>query len=326
MANEASSPGVAVWGVGSHARRNAIPALARCPDLRLVGLMTRAKHVLEEQAARFGCEAWSSPEAMLGSPDVQAVYLATPTGLHHEHGLQVLRSGRHLWCEKALTDSLKGSAELVATSEERDLALCEAFMYMHHPQFQRIREWIEDGAIGKLRSITARFGFPHLDPANVRYVQELGGGALLDVGVYPLSVALAISEEAPRGVHAYLDRDERFSVDTAGSALLRFPSGVHALLDWGYGRAYRNEFEVWGEGGTIFAERAFSKPSDLSPPLKLRRQDGEVLEEGIEPTDHFVKMFSAFAATLNDAALRTEYRARALRQARLVSSVMESAL
>ncbi|UCC49509.1 MAG: Gfo/Idh/MocA family oxidoreductase [Gemmatimonadota bacterium] len=323
--HEKLAPGVGVWGVGNHAQRSTLPALSECPAVRLVGLTTRSEKVREEQARKWNCKAWKTPRDMLQDPEVEVVYLATPVGLHHEHGLLALQAGRHLWCEKSLTASLDTSQELVEVSTELDVALCEAFMYQHHPQFRQVLQWIVDGQIGQIRSISSRFGFPHLGPDDIRYVRELGGGALLDVGCYPLSAALAIAGEEPDGVHAVLGRDEGYAVDTAGSALLRFPSGISALLEWGFGRAYRNELEVWGEDGTIIAERAFSKPPDLSPRTVLRRQDGTVVDSDIPPANQFVHMFATFAGVLEADAAREEHRRRALRQARTVAAVLESA-
>jgi len=319
-----AAPGVAVWGVGNHAQRNTLPALSQCQAVRLVGLTTRNERVRDEQARKWGCKTWATPRDMLGDPDVDVVYLATPVGLHHEHGLLVLQAGRHLWCEKSLTPSLDASQELVEVSAELDLALCEAFMYLHHPQFRQLLDWILEAEIGQIRSINSRFGFPHLSPDDIRYIAELGGGALLDIGCYPLSAALTIAGEDPDCVHAVLDRDEGYAVDTAGAALLRFPSGISALLEWGFGRAYRNELEVWGEDGTITAERAFSKPPDFSPRTVLQRQDGTVVDDEIPPANHFVRMFDAFARVLGNGAAREEYRRRALCQARTVAAVFDS--
>ena len=314
--------GVGVWGVGDHARRNTLPALAHCPDLRLVGLTTRNETVRQEQARMWGCQGWSDPKEMLESSAVDVVYLATPVGLHFQHGLRVLEAGRHLWCEKSLTDSLRASQQLVSNSAEHDLALCEAFMYTHHPQFKQLLKWIDTDEIGRVRSITSRFGFPHLEPDNIRYASKLGGGALLDIGAYPLSAALLITGEQPSVIESHISSDADYEVDTAGSALLHFPSGAYAILEWGYGRSYRAELQIWGGEGTIFAERAFSKPATLSPELVLRRRDGSSLQEKIEPANHFVAMFSSFAHALSDGTLRDAYRQQALQQARLVSAVL----
>ncbi len=317
--------GVGVWGVGQHARKNTLPALFECDAVDLIGLTTRDRRVREEQAAEWGCRAWSSPQEMLEDSDVEAVYVSTPIGLHGEHGAAVLSAGRHLWCEKALTDTLDAASRLHQLSSERDLALCEAFMYLHHPQFARIKEWLLAGEIGRPHSITARFGFPHMPGDDIRYVRELGGGALLDVGVYPLSMTLALLDGEPDTIAARLSDESGYEVDTGGAALLRFPGNVDALLEWGFGRAYRNELEIWGEEGTIVAERAFSKPPTLAPQVWLKRQSGEVVEERIPPSNHFVLMFEAFALAVADASLRAAYRERTLRQARLVSALKTTA-
>jgi NDP-hexose-3-ketoreductase len=262
---------------------------------------------------------------MLADPEVDAVYLSTPIGLHEQQGLSVLEAGRHLWCEKSLTDSLGATERLADAARERDLVLAEAFMYLHHPQLLALQRWIESGAIGRVRSIQGRFGFPHLDPGDSRYRPDLGGGALLDIGVYPASAALFLTGEEPETVLAQLGRDDGYEVDTNGSALLRFASDVHAFLDWGFGRAYRSELEVWGEAGTIFVERAYSKPAAFVASLSLRRQDGGIEEKTAGSANHFVLMFSSFARAIENAALREGYQQQALRQARVVAAIREAA-
>lgn len=325
MSEADRKPGIAVWGVGEHARKKTLPALAECAAVRLVGLTTRNATVRAEQARKWGCLTWERPEEMLTDTRVDVVYLATPNGTHHDYGLQVLEAGRHLWCEKSLTDALEKSEELVSKARSRDLALSETFVYWHHPQYDQIRDWLDAGQIGRIRSVTARFGFPHRDRDDVRYDAKLGGGALLDIGVYPLSAARYLIGEELEWVAAQLESDVGYEVDTGGSALLRFPSGVDALLEWGFGRSYRNEVELWGTGGTIRAERAFSKPPTLSPALTLSPQEGEKIAAAVEPADHFVRMFTALAAALADGDEREWYRTEALAQARMVAAVRAAA-
>src|SRR5262245_16228645 len=124
---------VALWGAGKHGRGKLLPALEAAPSIEFVGVATR-------DAAET-----------LADPTIDAVLVATPTGLHADHGRAVLEAGKHLWCEKPL--NAEGLVELGSAA---DLAVCEAFMYVHHPQFARIAELVET-ELGRVTSLVCRF-------------------------------------------------------------------------------------------------------------------------------------------------------------------------
>lgn len=316
-------PAIALWGAGDHATRNILPAINAAKTLRLAGIHTRNAEVLEAQTAHWQCHGWASADEMLADEGVDIVYVATPIGLHATHAARVLESGKHLFCEKSLTTTLTDAETLVEMARSRALALCTTFGPIHHPQFTALRRLIEDGKIGKVVSLTARFGFPHLEPGNARYSAALGGGVLLDAGVYPICLSAEILGALPDFVSARRQSADGYEVDTSGTAMLEFPSGAVANLEWGYGRHYRNEVEVWGETGSIFAHRAFSKPPDLTTELIVRKQDGENTVE-IPAADIFVTMLDAQVNCLDDPARREAYWTRALDHQRLVEQVIEA--
>lgn len=316
----AAPVGVAVWGVGDHARRNLLPAIAGTSAVRLVGVWSRDSAVREAEATRHGCRAFPSESVMLADPAVEAVVVATPPGLHREHGLAVLSAGKHLWCEKPLSHRLDDAAALIDESRKRERALIELVAYQRHPQFVRLRALIADGAIGQVRSLVARFGFPHMRPENIRYRPELGGGALADNGFYPISAALAILTGEPVTVSARIGADPGYAVDTFGAALIGFASGETAILEWAFGRHYRNEIELWGETGSIFVMPAFSKPATIPPRIVVRTQAGERTVE-IEPANQFVAVIERAAATIRDPGRWQGAREDALARARLTAQI-----
>lgn len=312
---------VAVWGLGGHARRTAVPALQAARGIEIVGVWTRDAAVRAEVAADLDVTAYASDEALLSDTRVDVVYLATPVGLHHEQGGRILAAGKHLWCEKSLTGSLDEAHDLIAQAERADLALCETVMFLHHPQVATVQALIDAGRLGRVRTIRARFGFPHLDPSNIRYAADLGGGALNDAGCYPLSAALALGHGAPTEVHARLGSDGEHAVDTEGWAQLVWSDGLVAQLEWGFGRAYRNEIEIWGEGGILSVERAFSKPATLATTLTLTPQPGTPEGIAVAAADQFALMFERFAGDLRSAEGRAHWWTDARQRAALMAAV-----
>lgn len=288
---------LAVVGVGEHARRNILPALQGCELVELRGLYELDEKVRAEAATKYGVRDYASVDELLADDDVDAVYIAVPTGLHAKFGRQALEAGRHLWCEKSLCSNWDDWRRLVELGRSKRRAVFECFMFPHHAQFKSIQEHIAAGTIGAVRSVTARFGFPHLGPENFRYKKELGGGALLDAGAYPLCAARVLLGRLDV-LGSAVETEPGYEVDTGGSALLRSQSGVHAHLEWGFGRAYRNELEIWGEEGILYAGRVFSKPPTLETTLHLRMQSGDERDETVGPCNHFTVMFDAFAAAV----------------------------
>jgi NDP-hexose-3-ketoreductase len=271
-------------------------------------LTTRDREVLKYESDLHGCEAWPTADEMLEATEVDAVYLATPTGLHYEQGMRVLQAQKHLWCEKTLTESRTQTEQLARESRQRDLSLCEGLMYFHHPQFAVISEMIAHESFGGVLSLTSQFGLPHLDHPGFRFSPELGGGALLDVAPYPLSIALRLLGSELTVVSSCCDEPRGCAVDTGGFAVLSTVSGARAFLEWGYERAYKNEIAIWGEDASLFANFVFSKKSDVPVSVCRRDQYGKAERVRIDPADSFALMFAAFSEAIDDSRLRAEMR------------------
>lgn len=321
MADEAKI-GLALLGAGEHVRRNILPALAACPEVAIRGLYTLGDEA-QAIANEWKTRAYAGVEELLADTSVTAVYVGAWTGEHANLGRRVLGAGKHLWCEKSLCTNWQDWQHLVELGQSKKLSVFECFMFPFHPQFQKLQQHMVAGTLGTIRSVTARFGFPHLPAQNFRYQKARGGGALLDAGAYPLCAARLLLGPLD-AVHSILDQEPPHEIDTAGSALLRSAGGTHAHLEWGFGRAYRNEIEVWGEQGTVYLDRAFSKPANLATSLRFAMQDGRKFEESVEPANHFTIMFGAFARAVRSGEIQ-EFSQRTLEQGLLLHEVLTHA-
>jgi predicted dehydrogenase len=253
---------------------------------------------------------------MLSDPSADIVYVATPIGLHAEHGKQVLDARKHLWCEKPLTGQLQNTLELLESSRRQGLSICEGFMYLHHPQFRQLSKYITDGQLGSIKSIGCRFGIPRLEHAGFRSDPALGGGAFFDVGCYLISAIQALfPEENPNVGYANIITRDESAVDTDGQAVIALSNGAVANLEWGINCAYRNEIDIWGERGSVFTDKIFSKPADHIPVFRLRDTQGEETTEYGEANDHFVSMLQYFRDMINDLGATEAERSRIARRA-----------
>lgn len=315
---------VAVWGVGRHARARLLPALAACPAVRLAGVYTRDAAVRAAESSRWRCRAYDSDAALLADPAVAVVVIATPNALHKDQALAAIAAGKHVWCEKPLACAVADAETMAAASRRRGVALAEILMYPHHGQFRRAIELAADGTVGRPRSIAARLGLPDRDAGDIRYRADLGGGALLDAAIYPLSFVIALAGAAPSAVAARIERDAARGVDVGGAALLGFGAGVSGVAEWGYGRFYRAEAEIWGERGVLIVPRPFSKRADEPARIVVRTGAGERAVE-IPAEDPFVAMFAHLAAAIGDAGATERLRTEAVDRARLLERIKAAA-
>jgi NDP-hexose-3-ketoreductase len=285
---------IAVWGIGNHALRNTIPALHRATGVNLAGFLSRDVEKSGMLATEYGCAYWPSSDGMLANSTVDCIYIASPTGAHYEQATAALNAGKHVFCEKSMTDKHEHTVKLFQLANDKNLALFECFMYLHHRQFKQLKELLCSGEIGDVVRIAAQFSYPHLESDNIRYRKNLGGGALLDAGVYPLSAILALAKMDPLSVAGSVDRTEGYEVDTRGSSKLDFSDGVVGHAVWGMGLDYRNEIEIQGSLGSIRVDRAFSKPEDLESELVVTKNGHEqVIRCGAD--NHFINMFESFS-------------------------------
>jgi predicted dehydrogenase len=317
---------VAVWGLGRHATANILPAIAEVDGLELYGVCSRNPVVVSSCMEAWTCQGWTEPGAMLQDAAVDAVYVATPIGLHAAHGRQVLSAYKHLWCEKPLSCFLHETLELLEMAKSGRVSLCEAFMYLYHPQFERLSRYLSDGRLGAVRSIACRFGIPNLDRASFRSDASLGGGALLDVGCYPVSAIHALfPEDGVQVTHASVEKRDGYTVDTDGHAVIALSSGAKAYLEWRTGCAYRNEIDLWGENGSVSTQKIFSKAVDYVPEFRTRDLRGaETMESGVSG-NHFLFMLRVFRDTVGDAAAAEGERSRIAKRAETLHMIRTTA-
>ena len=202
-------------------------------------------------ADRFGIErAYGDYRDLLADPDVEVVYVATPHGQHHEVTLAALDAGKHVLCEKAFALSVADAEEMVERARSKGLFLMEAMWTRFNPLIRKVHDAVRDGEIGEVRSLRASFGFAHAFDANDRlWAKEAGGGAMLDLGVYPVALAHLLLG-VPQEIRAWGGKAPS-GVDSDAGLLLGYPGGAHALLSCSLVANIGCEAQIVGTGGTI---------------------------------------------------------------------------
>jgi dTDP-3,4-didehydro-2,6-dideoxy-alpha-D-glucose 3-reductase len=307
---------VGVWGLGAHAEKRVLPAIDATPAVTLAGICTRDLARLQALGERHRCPTFSSVDELLAAETVDLVYVATPTGLHVEHARRALTAGKHVLCEKPLAARGEDAEALVALARARGLALVEALMYLHHPHHTALRERVG----GQVHILRASFSLPPLAAPGFREDAALGGGALLDVGCYPLSLALDLIDGEPTVTSARLRHAG--GIDRDGHATLEFPGGEVAFVDWAYDRTYVNEATITFTRGVVRSNRVFSKGAGEVPTLSVCDERGTWSTETAPAADAFVQLLTAVAEGVSDATVRDPECAALVRRARLLEAIV----
>lgn len=237
---------------------------------------------------------YGSYEELLEDSNIDAVYIPLPNHLHKEWTIKAARAGKHVLCEKPSALNAEETAEMLEVCEAEGVLFAEAFMYRYGGKHARVREIIDSGEIGELRSMHGVFNYCSPDDiGNVRFNRSMGGGSIYDIGVYPISAARMIMGSEPlwASAHAFFSprHDE---VDMAASGLLAFRSGVSMTFEcgmWSYNRSY---FEITGTKGRIELPYMFDWRGN---PQIVIDTDRERREEKLHGTDHYVLQADAFA-------------------------------
>ena len=262
-----------VLGTARIARLKVIPAVRHCPSAEVTAIASRCIESAQAAAAALGlAKGYGSYEALLDDPDVDAVYIPLPNDLHVPWSIGALRAGKHVLCEKPIALSAAQAEELAAESARHpELKVMEAFMYRFHPQWVRAKELVDDGAIGELRSIQSFFSYHNRDQGDIRNNPAQGGGGLMDIGCYNISLSRWIVGEEPRRVLGRVEDDPDFGVDRIADGLLDF-GPVTATFTCSTQLVPYQRVNLFGTAGRVELEIPFNAPPDA--PCVLWHQTG----------------------------------------------------
>lgn len=214
------------WGILSTAkiaRDQVLPAIADARNCVISGIASRDGARARALADRFGAEhAFDSYEALLNSKDIDGIYIPLPTSHHVEWSLKAAAAGKHVLCEKPIAMQASEIEKLIAAREKHGVLISEAFMVCYHPQWYKVRALIQDGAIGKLRQVDGAFTYHNVDADNMRNQPNLGGGALRDIGVYPLVTTRFVTGQEPQRIQSRIQFSPDFGTDIHASIISDF--------------------------------------------------------------------------------------------------------
>ena len=289
--------------------------------VEIVAIASRDEARAQAYAHERGIDrSHGSYEALLADPDVDAVYVSLPNGLHHEWTMQALAAGKHVLCEKPYSRHPAEVEEAWAAAAARGLVVAEALMYRHHPQLDRAKRLVEAGAIGRLSLIRSSFSVRLLDPGDVRLVRDLDGGALMDLGCYCVNGSRLLGGEPEHVLGEQVLAPS--GVDVAFHGTLHHPDDVVAQFDASFSLPSGQRLEAVGEEGTLTLDAPW-RP-DWGFTLSLTRGD-EVETVDVPQADSYRLELEDFAAAARGEREPLLGYDDALVQARTISALYSSA-
>ena len=263
------------WGILSTAKigvKKVIPGMQKGKFCDIAAIASRDLRRAEDTARSLGiAKAYGSYEELLADPQIDAIYNPLPNQMHVPWSIKAAEAGKHVLCEKPLSLTVAEARQLLAVRDRTKVKIGEAFMVRTHPQWLRARELVASGRIGQLRGATGFFSYFNTDPKNIRNIPECGGGAMMDIGCYPINTSRFVFGEEPTRVLGLVERDPQMKVDRLTSAMLDFPSGQSTFTCSMQLVPYQRS-QFFGTKGRIEIEIPFNAPPDR--PCRLFVDDG----------------------------------------------------
>ena len=267
------------WGVigatSQVAQKAVLPAIVASPGARLVAVAS--ERAADGGGARFGAaRAYRAYAALLDDPEVEAVYVPLPNSLHRAWVERAAAAGKHVLCEKPLAPTPADAEAMAAACAAAGVTLLEAYMTPFHPRAMAIETLVASGRLGGLRFARAAFTGVLDRPDDHRWRPEMGGGSLLDVGIYCVAPLLAVAGRTPARVEASAAL-AKSGVDASFSGWLDFGDGFTATIECSFEAPERQSLEIVGTEAALLVDRAHT-PGPEDAAITLRHRDGRLEE------------------------------------------------
>ncbi len=313
---------IGVVGCAAIANKSVIPAIKLLNQFELIAVASRTKRKAVEFGHQFNCEAIFGYQNIIDRPDIDALYIPLPTGLHEEWAIKALHSGKHVLLEKSLAIDIHSAKRMVNLAAKNNLLLMENFMFLYHEQYRFVNNLINKCTIGKITALKSSFCFPKLDANNFRYSKVLGGGALLDAGAYTVKVAQLFLEGELSVQQSFFDF-RGSEVDIEGKVSLINNTGISADLFFGFNHEYQCNYTLTGEKGSISSNKAFTPGSDYKVTITVQTEK-ETLEHHIDPDNHFKNLLTEFLRCIRENDKKVKYN-EILAQSKLITEIRNCA-
>lgn len=317
---------IVILGAADIAQRFIVPSILELPEyFSIQGIISKSGKKNKIFQDNFGLKVINEDYNYIKKiPNVDAVYIPLPNSLHCYWVEFCLLNGYHVLVEKSLATTFKDVKRLNDLARKNRLVLIENFQFRFHKQFNFIKEALRSNEVGELRCMRSSFGFPPFsDKSNIRYKKELGGGALLDAGSYPIKISQLIlgNDLKVSGSSIYLDKD--LGVDLWGGGFLVQNNGdSFSEISFGFDNYYQCNLEIWGSKGKIVANRIFTSPPGHEAELLIEKGGRQKIIK-IDADNHFINMLLYFYSLIFAKTIPNNEYIDNINQSRLISELFK---
>lgn len=319
------------WGIISTANigtGKVIPGMLKSKDIEVRAIASRTLPTAKRWAKKLGIPvAYGSYEDMLNDPEIEAVYNPLPNHLHVPLTLEAAKRGKHVLCEKPIALDADEARTLRAAG--RKVHIAEAFMVRWHPQWLKARELAQSGKLGDVHAIQSMFTYYNVDPKNVRNIANIGGGAIYDIGCYPVVVSRFVFGADPVRVAAIIDRDPKFKTDRLASVLIDYGKGRHLTFTVSTQLTPYQRVQIMGTKGRCEVEIPFNAPQGGA--MKLYVDNGKELADAsakvvkLPKSDQYQLLTEQFSRVVRGKEDLAFGVADAVMQARVLDAIFRAA-
>lgn len=291
-----------ILGASKFALEHMLPAMQLAKGTRCVALATsNYNHAKPFLSINPEIAVYEDYELLLQDSSIDAVYIPLPNHLHVHWSRKAIKAGKHVLCEKPIALQANEIDELIEIRDTSDLLLAEAYMILHHPQWQYAKELLQSGVIGDLMQVDGVFSYNNSsDPKNIRNSAVTGGGSLLDIGVYTFGSTRFMTEEEPEAIlHSSILWEN--DVDVWANVSAQFPSfrfvGVTSMR-----MQKRQEMNFQGTNGLIRLTAPFNPQVFGQAEVHLFKEDGTLKTFSFPSENHYINQLEAFCSSVKDGA------------------------
>lgn len=315
------------WGILSTAkigREKVVPAIQRGAFCEVAAIASRNKEAARAEANRLNIsKAYGSYEELLSDTEVDAVYIPLPNNLHVEWAIKSLEAGKHVLCEKPIGLSSSDALRLIEEAKRHPhLKVMEAFMYRFHPQWKHAKALVDNGKIGELKTVESFFSYYNIDPNNIRNQRNAGGGGLMDIGCYSVSLSRFLFGREPERVFGIMEYDPQSQTDRLTSGILDFATGTSTFTCSTQLAPYQR-VNILGTNGRIEMEMPFNPPPDKESRIWLHSKTGSE-EIVFEPVDQYTIQGDLFSKSILDNTPVPVDIEDAVNNMRVIESIVKS--
>ena len=287
-----------IIGCSSIAERSTIPAIIESTNSHLQMIGSRFDDKAKKFSKLFSCNSYGRYDEVLENKDVDSVYISLPVGLQEKWILKAIKAGKHILCEKSMTTSHSSTKKILKNCKQNESRILEGFTYRFHPQHAKVNSMIKQNFLGRIFSFSAKYGFSKkFSKDDFRFVPELGGGSLNDLGCYIINSSRMIFDSNPVEIKCTLIRENSHHVDTQGSILMNFNDKKIAHGFFGYNNYFQSTYDLWSDKALVNLEWAYNIKKNISAKINIIKQN-KTKQICLKPANQFTLMIDSFSLEL----------------------------